>query len=95
MKVIWKFYLVPGCSNQMPKGAVVTAVGPQGDDVCLWAMVDPRAPMEERWFSQYGTGQPIVESDNLKYVGSCQWERNEGNRPTEWAVMHVFEDLKP
>ena len=94
-KKVWKFYLTPGYPNRMPKGAEILTVKPQGDYVCLWALVDPDAPREDRWFSHHGTGYTVVDADNLKYVGSCHWERTERFQLTSWVVIHVFEDLKP
>lgn len=52
MSAIWKFELpTRGVATvQMPRGAVVLSVANQNERLQLWALVNPRAPLEERSF---------------------------------------------
>jgi hypothetical protein len=88
MRTIWK-YPVPASRRgavEMPKGAKILTVQMQGDDVCMWAMVDPAAPLERRQFLVVGTGHDIPGADALTYLGTFQ--PDEGGSP---LVFHVFE----
>ncbi len=68
MKTIWKFSLHPSTSLQMPIGSLLLCVSAQGDGACLWALVDPDQPVEQRDFNCYGTGHNIPD-DPGQYVG--------------------------
>lgn len=61
MPVIYK-YPLPGegpFSLELPRGArVLSATGQHGIPV-MWALVDPRAPLEERQFLLAPTGIPL------------------------------------
>jgi hypothetical protein len=88
MRTIWKFP-VPASRRgvvEMPKCANILAVQMQGDDVCMWAMVDTKAPMERREFLVLGTGHEVPDGDTLAYLGTFQ--PDEGGSP---LVFHVFE----
>lgn len=89
MKTIWKFPLaaVSPYSVRMPKGAEVLTVQRQDKMACIWAMVDPDADTENRYFEIYGTGNPIHEDTALsrRYIGTFQVS------PFVW---HVFEQLQ-
>jgi hypothetical protein len=85
MKTVWKFPLSPGdpLVIAMPAGARVLHVGVQDDDrPCIWALVDPAAPEEERSFRVHGTGQ-YFDGDGA-YVGTAMLYRG-------GLVFHVFE----
>ena len=59
MKQVWKFQL-SGYSSvvQMPSGAEILHVDHQGgDEIFVWAMVDPTRPKGDRLFEAVGTGQ--------------------------------------
>lgn len=82
---IWKYVLSPGMPVRMPRGATVLHAAGQGDDLCVWALVDPQAPTEERRFDVYGTGHPCPAPEALgRYVGTAHL--NDGA-----LVFHVFE----
>lgn len=85
MKTIWKFPLVLKTFQKiaMPSQAQVLTVQMQSDALCLWAIVNPEAPIEQRDFIIAGTGdpQPFDEAD-LRYIGSVQQRA---------FVWHVFE----
>lgn len=65
MQTVWKFVLtlVDRPVVEMPAGAQVLSVAVQGDQVCLWARVDPDEPKELRHFRCLGTGHAFSEAD--------------------------------
>jgi hypothetical protein len=84
-KTIWKYKLTPDglITIEMPKGAQVLSVKPQGDDVCLWALVDPSAEVKDRKFMIFGTGHDVPNID-LCFIDTFMLF--EGG-----LVFHVFE----
>lgn len=70
----------------MPQGAKVLCAKLQGDTLCLWALVSPRAPRERRTFLVRGTGHPIdvAEGYDVQYVDTFMMY--DGG-----LVFHVFE----
>ncbi len=84
MKTIFKYFL--SISDQvllyLPEGAEMLSVQGQGDQLVLWAIVDPALSVEPRMFSIYGTGRPF-QSDNARYIGTAQVNE---------FVWHVFEE---
>ena len=58
----------------MPKGAKILTVMMQGDVFCLWAEVDQKAKLEERFIEKFGTGQeiPIDMGIDRSYIGTVQ-----------------------
>jgi len=54
------------------------------NDIEFWAEVDPEAEKEDRKFKVYGTGHPLMEDVEQKYLGTC-FERV--------FVWHIFEVL--
>lgn len=90
MKTIWKFPLAPvsPLRVEMPQGAMILTVEAQADAGCIWAIVDPNAEKEIRYFETYGTGHLIPEGKAIEraYVGTYQVP------PYVW---HVFERLIP
>jgi hypothetical protein len=55
----------------------------QGDDMCLWALVDIDNPREEREIALVGTGKPAPEG-KLEYISTIQLYGNS-------LVIHVME----
>ena len=82
---VWKFYI--GVNDRvtvhMPRGAKLLTIQTQGDEPHIWALCDPRAPLESRIFRTFGTGHPIP-GDVRNYVGSYP---HSGGA----LVLHVFE----
>ncbi len=70
---------------RMPKGAQVLGVHLQYGDPQIWALVDPAADKEERYFRAYGTGHTVVEPESLTHIGTVLM--HEGR-----LVVHYFED---
>ena len=68
----------------MPKGAEILSVANQNGALCLWAIVRPNEPMEERDIELFGTGQemPVGISVERKFIGTVAID------PFVW---HVFE----
>lgn len=58
---VWKYPAHTRVALRMPRGARVTSVQNVGGEVFIWAVVDPREPLEERrvWWS--GTGREIPD----------------------------------
>ena len=60
---------------RMPLGARVVDVGAQGNDLCVWALVDPRSKTETRVFRIAGTGHPLggdVDYETV-YLGRAEF----------------------
>lgn len=86
-KTIWKFELRPAITKiEMPEGAQVLTAQMQGNQLCLWALVDPGAKKETRTFEVFGTGHPINEG-NIMYITTFQMSGGA-------FIFHVFELLK-
>lgn len=83
MKTIWKFVLQPECKIEMPVGAELLSVHAQGDDICLWAKVDPSAAKEARSFVGFGTGHDVPD-EPLAFVGTALMHGGS-------LVFHIFE----
>lgn len=71
----------------MPHGSKILTAQVQGDDVCLWALVDPDQSLtDDRKIRIHGTGHLIKGADKLKYISTIQM--HDGR-----LIFHVFEDL--
>lgn len=71
----------------LPQGAQLLSVQAQHDTPCIWALVDPSAPIEARSFRLAGTGHPIHDNElegTFKHVGSFQMRGGT-------LVFHLFE----
>jgi hypothetical protein len=83
---VWKFVLQVAADYQavnMPAGAQIVHVDAQGDDLCMWAIVDANAEREERRFTIVGTGHIVPR--NGVHVGSALMRGGS-------FVWHVFEE---
>lgn len=69
----------------MPKGAKVLSAQSQGDNICLWAMVDPSEVSENRHFVVIGTGHDVPEL-HLVFIDTVQLFGGS-------LIFHVFEVL--
>ena len=85
MRTIWKYALQVADLQTiaMPQGAQVLCVQTQSGIPQLWALVDPGAPMKERAFVTYGTGQEMPDCPDV-YIGTYQIRGGA-------LVFHVFE----
>ena len=69
----------------MPKDADILSVQVQGEQPCIWALVEPGAAIEHRHFRLVGTGHPISENiDTLEFIGTFQLRGG-------ILVFHLFE----
>ena len=84
---VWKYEFGVDARRRfdMPKSAKIVSVHEQNGRVCLWALVDPKASLETRYFILCGTGQKI-DIGPVTYLGTAHLMG--GN-----LVLHVFEDL--
>lgn len=85
-KTIYKYPLAI-TGNQavvMPIKAEILSVQFQGEDLCIWAAVDPTERKHVKIFHIFGTGHPIPEPEKMRYLGTAQ---QFGGR----LVWHVFE----
>jgi hypothetical protein len=90
--VVWKYRLTTDlpCVVEMPGGARPLYVGTQGNDLFVWALVNPGVTRKQgRRFFVYGTGHPIMTDSpyDPHYIGSTQMHVGPGVE----LVWHVFE----
>lgn len=75
MRAIWKFPLVVTDEQtvNLPKGAQALAVQVQHGQPCLWALVDPDAPIAAVGIRMHGTGHTIPDDlEGYSYIGTFQ-----------------------
>ena len=85
MKKVFK-YEVPIKDDvviEMPEGAEVLLFAAQRGIPCVWARVDPEAPLVERRFRFAGTGHPL-EANVGNHIGSFLMAQDQ-------LVWHLFE----
>lgn len=95
-KVIWKYDTLVGgtfkesFTLEMPKGAeiVTVQIDQKNNHPTIWAIVDPNAELETRYFELFGTGFPIYDDIGIerKYIGTYQYQNGE-------FVGHIFERI--
>lgn len=83
MKAVYKYNLHPYARNMMPVGAKPLSVHAQGNDLCLWALVDTEAELENREFVIVGTGHEVHDHAG-EFIGSALLAGGT-------LVLHVFE----
>ncbi len=73
---------------ELPRGAELLSFQCQGEQPCLWALVDPKAEMVKRYFRFVGTGHPIEEpSEVLRFIGTAQMQGGA-------LIWHMFEVIQ-
>jgi len=89
MKAIFKYKISFEDINNisMPKGSEVLTVqiDEKTNSPCIWALVD--TDVQEtvvRLFALYGTGHPLMEHSDQKYIGTFQYQNGD-------FVGHIFE----
>ena len=87
-KTIWKYELSSTSPLELPIGAEILTVQPQGGGLCLWALVDPDASTEKRDIEVFGTGRTVACDMGIErhYIGTVQFGGGA-------LVLHVFERL--
>lgn len=72
---------------ELPDGFRPLSVQVQGEQICLWAMVDKFSQLKSKYtFYITGTGQPCANFDAYTYLGTVQ---------QGMFVWHVFYDPTP
>jgi hypothetical protein len=73
---------------KMPEDAEILTAQFQGEDLCLWAVVDTDRPIRERVIEIFGTGNPMWVDMGVhrKFIATAQ-------RPNMPPVWHVFESM--
>jgi hypothetical protein len=94
-KTIWKFSTVEdgfkeSFTIKMPKGAEILSIqtDQKNNHPTIWALVNPEAELEERYFELFGTGHEVYCDMGIerKYIGTYQYQRGE-------FVGHIFERI--
>ena len=83
-QAIWKYTIRFGGSLEIPKGAKLLSAKMQNDDICIWAVVDPKELPVTRKFEVYGTGHSINDIGDLTFINTVMNEDHS-------LVLHVFE----
>lgn len=85
-ETIWKFPLkMQGVQTlDIPEGAVILHIELQYGQVCVWALVNPKAKKTHRTFAMYGTGQLLDVSAEEEHIFT--FSQDEGS-----FIWHVFE----
>lgn len=68
----------------IPETARMLDVQAQGDQLCMWALVDPDSPLKSRTVRVYGTGHDVSDP-HAYYAGTAQTMGGQ-------LVWHVFID---
>lgn len=90
---VHKFTIAPQIA--MPEGATILHVGfdPSMPAVCVWALVNPEAPKENRFFAMAKTGEQlapaIADCHHLATLVNCI--PGEGPNGLKTLVTHVWE----
>lgn len=89
MKTVFKYPIPIGniVTIKMPKGAEILHVAEQNGSPCMWALVEPEAPMIDREFRFAGTGHPIKDEEIGFFCGT--FFLREGA-----LVFHIFETMR-
>ena len=86
MRIIYKYSLDITDTQiiQMSIGANILCVQFQGDQLCLWAMVDPHVARKGRQIHIVGTGHDCCYVSTAKHIGTVL-------QPDLPLVWHVFD----
>jgi len=72
---------------EMPSHSQILSIQGQRDDICIWALVNPKLPVVARTFEIVLTGMPILPNSSYrKYLGTVLFD--EGS-----YVTHIFERI--
>lgn len=85
MKTIYKYKLANMADTYavMPAGAEILHAHEQGDNICVWALIDPRqTETEKRIFKIVGTGHEFA-AEGMRYLGTAHFDGQ--------FVSHIFE----
>lgn len=86
MKKIFKYKLTFSqgmtVNVSMPVKAQILTAGIQKNELFIWALVDEKEKLEDRYFQVYATGEEINKIEGQKYITTII-----GN----YLVWHLFE----
>ena len=85
IKKIWKYpiEIIDKQLIRMPKGATLLHVGLDPNDIpCIWALINPDAPLVDRNIFIHGSGHTVIRFDEGSYVGTFV---------QGYFVWHVFQ----
>lgn len=85
MMTVWKYPVRIDNGDQelqVPRKVEWLTAQMQHGQICLWALVDPKAPMATRRVRVVGTGHPTVPDEGASYIGTVQ---------VSPLVFHVFD----
>ena len=68
----------------MPQGATLLTVEAQGDQPCIWALVNPHLPTVDRKFAWRGAGHAADGLVPAMYIGSIRMLKGE-------LILHLFD----
>ena len=72
---------------ELPKGSQILSIQTQNDDACIWFLCNPKEEEKEvRILEIYGTGHPIKDEYDRKFIGTYQLYGGS-------LVFHCFERL--
>lgn len=60
--------LIGGFTLELPKYANILHIAEVNGTIYLWARVDPEAPMVQREFRIFATGQDLPNDNNILYL---------------------------
>jgi hypothetical protein len=85
-KRIWKFPapIQDDFTIELPEKAEILCVQVQREQPQLWALCRPYAATETRRFCWFGTGHPVDDAKDLRYIGTVQFHDLA-------LVFHLFE----
>ncbi len=88
-KTIFKYKLGVGVTQdvEFPKGAKLLSAQAIGEDLFIWAIVDPEQHMEKREIRVIGTGHKVYDDEKLRHLGTTQMYGGT-------LIWHVFEVIK-
>ena len=89
MKSIFKYKLgTTGLQDiEFPKGAELLSAQAIGEEIYIWAKVDPEQHMEKREIRVIGTGHQVYDDEKLRHLGTTQMCGGT-------LIWHVFEVIK-
>lgn len=90
MSIIYKYTLFSGPGHNssviidMPEEAQILSCQIQNGNIVVWALHN-QGPMEQRYFSCFGTGLDIRYSDSRQHIATLQDRHG--------LVWHIFEEI--
>ncbi len=81
----YQFEVTDSMTVLMPEGAKILSVQVQRGVPCIWAEVDPTAPIVERNFEIRGTGHNVGQVGS--FIATFQLENGS-------LVFHIFDSVK-